>query len=900
MEVIPVGGALRSFVTKVLADRFRTGALLLGVGLLVLGIALARYGSSHNVPAARAGEPSAGSAPSPTPAVLPTPSEAKPLPRQPTADQPASPASSPQIARNPLRPAASAEPAEPSPAARSNTASAHASGPARQTAVHPAGQLTAGSSPVGQPTPAAPLQYEQSEPTAGYADQERTSRSVPSRLDGMPRAATSAAMPLAGQDAVGHPAQESSHGFSQQSSHGFSQPEAPDFAELAGSDQPGSLLEQPASPFAAPVGLAPSSASLADTASTGSGTTDMSSSPPPFSAQLPEVAEPTLAAGPPTNSVAVPVERPSNTRAAQPMEAMQPNAAVPDATTSSPPGVFTTAPAASPLPTLAQPSVASSSAGSANPQTVTAPSPFDVLPPPGAGKSPAMVPPPATHLPQSSSDGFTPQQSQAQPPPAESVNASGGVVSGIEGDARPGDPSLEGPQSPQVTIQKVLPAEIQVGKPATFRIVVRNSGAIPVPKVEVRDPVPWGVRVLQTNPTASQSSQGMLVWTLGPLNPGDEVKLEAEVMPLQEGELGSVATLVVHTQASAKAQCTRPQLTVKTEFPPQTMLGEEIQATMTISNTGSGVATNVVLEEHVPPELLHPAGNELENVLGDLKPGESRQIRLRLQAVRAGNAVNRLIARADANLRVEDQTTIQVLAPQLELAIDGPNKRFLDRETVYRISLSNKGTAPAKNVQLQASLPAGLQFVRANNSGSYDPTTHSVQWLLAELPVGQTGAAELVVKPIAAGSNELVCAVRDDLGVSAEQRLAIQVEGISALHFQVADTKDPLPVGSETIYEIRVINQGTKEATNVQVVATLPQGLRALAGEGPVANTVNGNEVLFGKLPQLAPKAEAVFRIRAQAVAAGDQRARVQILSDDIRLPITKEESTQVYADSPE
>jgi uncharacterized repeat protein (TIGR01451 family) len=369
-------------------------------------------------------------------------------------------------------------------------------------------------------------------------------------------------------------------------------------------------------------------------------------------------------------------------------------------------------------------------------------------------------------------------------------------------------------------------------------------------------------------------------------------------MPLQEGELGSVATVLIHTQASAKTRCTRPQLTVKTQVSPQAMIGDEILVTMTVSNTGSGVATNVILEEHVPPELQHPAGNELENMLGDLKPGESRQVQLKLQAVRAGNATNRLIARADGNLRVEDQVTIQVLAPQIEIAVEGPAKRFLDREATYQISLTNRGTAPAKNVRLTASLAAGLQFVRTNNAGSYDPTTHSVQWLLAELPIGRTGSVELVVNPIAAGEQDLVCSVQDDLGPGVEKRLTVFVEGISALHFQVADTKDPVAVGMETIYEIRVVNQGTKEATNVQVMAILPEGIRPLAGEGPVPNTVNGNEVLFGKLNRLAAKGEAVFRIRGQAIAPGDQRIRVQILSDDIRLPVTKEESTQVYSDN--
>jgi len=521
-------------------------------------------------------------------------------------------------------------------------------------------------------------------------------------------------------------------------------------------------------------------------------------------------------------------------------------------------------------------------------------SPFDTLPPPSANPVRPIVEPPGTR----------PLVNSPAPIPAstaDSANPLGAAeIAGVgaEGDARPGDASLEGPQSPQVTVHKILPEEVQVGKPATFRIVVRNSGAIAVPKVEVHDPIPWGVRVLRTNPSAAQGSQGTLVWTLGPLKPGDEAVLEAEVMPLQEGELGSVATLMIHSQASAKTKCTRPQLIVKTQVQPQAMIGEELLVTMTVSNTGSGVATNVILEEHVPPELQHPAGNELENALGDLKPGESRQVQLKLQAIRAGNAVNRLIARADGNLRVEDQTTIQVLAPQIDVAIDGPTRRFLDRETVYQISLTNRGTAPAKNVRLTASLAAGLQFVRTNNAGSYDPSTHSVQWLLAELPIGQTGTVELVVNPIAAGQQDLVCSVRDDLGVGDEKRLTVVVEGISALHFQVADTKDPVAVGTETAYEIRVVNQGTKEATNVQVMATFPEGIRPLAGEGPVPNTVNGSEVLFGKLNRLAPKGEAIFRVRCQALGPGDQRIRVQILSDDIRLPVTKEESTQVYSDS--
>jgi hypothetical protein len=94
-----------------------------------------------------------------------------------------------------------------------------------------------------------------------------------------------------------------------------------------------------------------------------------------------------------------------------------------------------------------------------------------------------------------------------------------------------------------------------------------------------------------------------------------------------------------------------------------------------------------------------------------------------------------------------------------------------------------------------------------------------------------------------------------------------------------------------------VVNQGSKAATNVQVVAIMPPGLRAMSGQGETRHVVDGNRVSFAPLAQLAPKAEAKFRVQVQGLRPGDQRARVQITTDEVQEPITKEQSTRVYAD---
>ncbi len=57
-----------------------------------------------------------------------------------------------------------------------------------------------------------------------------------------------------------------------------------------------------------------------------------------------------------------------------------------------------------------------------------------------------------------------------------------------------------------------------------------------------------------------------------------------------------------------------------------------------VSNPGTGVATGVVLEEHIPAGLQHPAGAELEYEVGDLRPGESKKLDLPMAAVTPGQA----------------------------------------------------------------------------------------------------------------------------------------------------------------------------------------------------------------------------------------------------------------------
>ena len=486
------------------------------------------------------------------------------------------------------------------------------------------------------------------------------------------------------------------------------------------------------------------------------------------------------------------------------------------------------------------------------------------------------------------------------PSPLPLAGSEGGYApgsTGLEGTGRPGDRGLEGAQVPAILVQKLAPAEVQVGKPATFEILVRNVGKVTARNVQVRDAVPKGTQFIGATPPAQVLPEGELLWTLDILRPDDERVVKMELMPTTEGEIGSVATVTFAAEASVRSLATRPELRVEIESPNQVMIGEDVTFKIRISNPGTGPATGVVLSEHVPPGLQHAAGGVLEYEVGNLMPNESRELELTLRATKAGRVANIIHARAEGTLRAEGRAQLEVISPALEVTLTGPKKRYLERQATYTIEVANPGTAPAKDVSLVTYIPKGFKFVNADNYGDYDPKEGAVYWSLEKLPPNQRGVVTLNLLPVETGQHMLAVEGRAAHDLAARNEQAVTVEGVSAILFQVLDVADPVEVGAETAYEIRVVNQGSKTATQIELNVTLPPELKPLSADGPTAGHIQGNQVFFEPLGALAPRADTTYRVRVRGERPGDLRTEVQLKTAEMDQPVTKEESTRVYLD---
>jgi hypothetical protein len=155
----------------------------------------------------------------------------------------------------------------------------------------------------------------------------------------------------------------------------------------------------------------------------------------------------------------------------------------------------------------------------------------------------------------------------------------------------------------------------------------------------------------------------------------------------------------------------------------------------------------------------------------------------------------------------------------------------------------------------------------------------------------------LRVQPRLPGERAHQAVARAQAGEEIQASGTVVVSGEPALALSLSDRDDALEVGKETIYEIRVSNQGTAADTEVQVRVELPAGLAVSGVSGPTAHRLEGRTLVFAPLAKLEPQRQAVYQLRARAQAPGTMRVRALASSTHLRTPLSREQRTLVYPD---
>lgn len=450
---------------------------------------------------------------------------------------------------------------------------------------------------------------------------------------------------------------------------------------------------------------------------------------------------------------------------------------------------------------------------------------------------------------------------------------------------------------PQLRLEAVGPKAVVRGRPAAYTMMISNVG----------EAVARGVQVHIESRQAAELSAGqtthgnaelhrspmggsMLLWSIAELPRGAKAEVTLTAVARETRPFELVASWTCEPLvAGTHIEVLEPQLAMTLSGPKDVMFGETKIYTITLTNPGTGDAENVMLA--LAPLSSSQEAPQARNI-GSLRAGERKEIPIQLTAREAGMLSIRAQATADDGLRAEAAEQVMVRRAKIEVAIEGPPLKYAGSPAEYRVRVANVGNAPAEDINILANIPSGVEYAPGNDGGTVQ--TDGVAWRVGSLAPGDERTLAFTCVMHEEGEKRLTVQARGAGDLASSAAAVTQVEALADLKLVVNDPSGAIPVGKEIVYEVRVMNRGTKAASNIGITAFFSEGIEPTAVEG-MQGTLAPGQVTFAPASSLAPGAELLLKIKAKADQPGNHifRAVVQCANPETRL--SAEETTLFF-----
>ncbi len=483
---------------------------------------------------------------------------------------------------------------------------------------------------------------------------------------------------------------------------------------------------------------------------------------------------------------------------------------------------------------------------------------------------------------------------------AASLVGAGATVSAATVPAGPSSASTQA----TVSVEKVMPGEVMVGKPFEFVIKVSNIGGTDLQEVVLTDRTEGGVRIEAATPRADQSNGGESVWRFDVLPARQTREVRVRAVATGETPITGCATATFRPAACATTRVVRPEIQLTKSMPGEALLCDLIPVTVVVRNSGSSALNGVRITDSLP-EGLSTEGGESRRVLevGRLIPGQTREFTFNVKGARTGRFVNPAEVVSDEGAKATAEAAVSILQPVLAVACQPPALRtvtgieqgfaqFIGRPFEVCWEVRNTGNAPSANSTLQVNLPAGVQVRSAGDGGS--ASGNRVTWNLGSLAPGASRKVCGTFVAGTAGSYAFEASVAGACAVMATARCTVPIQGVNAILVELVDDPDPIQVGERTTYTVRVTNQGGGlDLLDVGVEAVFPEGMDPVTASN--SGQVRGKTVTWAPVGSLPLRQSVTYTVTGVARAVGDLRVEVKVTTRGRQTPITELESTTVY-----
>ncbi|WP_100934575.1 outer membrane complex protein OmcB [Candidatus Chlamydia corallus] len=275
---------------------------------------------------------------------------------------------------------------------------------------------------------------------------------------------------------------------------------------------------------------------------------------------------------------------------------------------------------------------------------------------------------------------------------------------------------------PAVCIKQEGPECACLRCPVCYKIEVVNTGSATARNVTVDNPVPDGY--------SHASGQRVLSFNLGDMRPGDKKVFTVEFCPQRRGQVTNVATVTYCGGHKCSANVTtivnEPCVQVNISGADWSYVCKPVEYSISVSNPGDLVLHDVVIQDNLPSgvTLIEAPGGEIccNKVVWRIKemcPGETLQFKLLVKAQVPGRFTNQVAVTSESNCGTctccADATTHwKGLAATHMCVLDTNDPICVGENTVYRICVTNRGSAEDTNVSLILKFSKELQPVASS------------------------------------------------------------------------------------------------------------------------------------------------------------------------------------------
>ena len=439
-------------------------------------------------------------------------------------------------------------------------------------------------------------------------------------------------------------------------------------------------------------------------------------------------------------------------------------------------------------------------------------------------------------------------------------------------------------------LEKTAPAEVLAGQPYQYSYKVTNLTDATLENVIVSDRVGADFAATDSTPKATSTGTGTANWNLGSLGPKESKIITVSGSSPDEGVVTTCGSATYNPIACQDIHVVKANIALTKTEPADESICDAIPVTLDVKNTGSSALTGVQIADTLPAGMTSDGKSALTFDIGNLAPGESKEVKYTAAASATGKLVNTAKVTSTQGVSADASATTTVHQPVLAVTCKAQDQQFMGRKFDVCYTVNNTGDASAAGSTLAVTVPAGLTVAGTTGNGQVKDGT--ITYDLGSVDAGASQNVCATFVGATAGTFDFAGTAKGTCAATVSTSCETKVIGIPAILLEKADNPDPVAVGDTTTYTVKVTNQGSANDSNVHVIVTVDDELVPTTTS---AGTINGQVVDLGVVPTLAPKDAVSYSIDAKGVKAGGAVTKFTLKSDMLVSPITAEESTTVY-----